>query len=165
MILWSAEAYLPQAVHPFWFRVGWTDNPIVFPRTANYSSSLFHQMSNGTLYITHKAAGADKFRYSLNWASNWSDWLTYKGGNSTLERQPWSGTRAQNWTGQHVIVQYWSRMLGSSDYIQQGDLLPTAKPRRYPHMFVHGTYNSFGYDSVFDIPCGKIAKESGSSTS
>ena len=103
-------------------------------------------MSNQSLYISHKAAGANKFRYSLNWASSWSEWLPYRGGNHNLEHQPWSGTRTQNWTGQHVIVQYWSRMLGSSDYIQQGDLSPSTKPRRYPHMFVHGTYNSFGYD-------------------
>ncbi|KAL8998110.1 MAG: hypothetical protein Q9188_006170 [Gyalolechia gomerana] len=135
------------AINTFWFRVGRTDNPIVFPRTANYSSSLLRQMSNGSLYVTHKAAGADKFRYSLNWASSWSEWFSYKGGNHTLEHQPWFGTSAQNWTGQHVMVQYWSRILGSSDYIQQGDLSSTAKPRRYPHMFVHGTYNSFGYDN------------------
>lgn len=45
------------------------------------------------------------------------------------------------------MVQYWSRILGSSDYIQQGDLAQTATPRRYPHFFVHGPYNSFGYDS------------------
>lgn len=141
------EADFPQAINTFWFRVGRTDNPIVFPRTANYSSSLLRQTSNGSLYVTHKAAGADKFRYSLNWASSWSEWFSYNGGNDTLEHQPWFGTSAQNWTGQHVMVQYWSRMLGSSDYIQQGDLSSTAKPRRYPHMFVHGTYNSFGYDN------------------
>ncbi|KAL8801671.1 MAG: hypothetical protein Q9182_004308 [Xanthomendoza sp. 2 TL-2023] len=93
------------------------------------------------------AAGADKFRYSLNWASSWSEWLPYRGGNDTLEEQPWFGTRAQNWTGQHVMVQYWSRVLGSSDYIQQGDLNGIATPRRYPHFFVHGPYNSFGYDN------------------
>ncbi|KAI4094491.1 MAG: hypothetical protein L6R37_007234 [Teloschistes peruensis] len=135
------------AVHSFWFRVGRSDNPIVFPRAANYSSTLLYRNPNESLYITHKASGADKFRYSLNWASSWSDWLPYKGGNSTLDPQPWSGTKTQSWTGVHVMVQYWSRTLGSSDYIQQGDLSRTATPRRYPHMFVHGTYNSFGYDN------------------
>ncbi|KAL8728257.1 MAG: hypothetical protein Q9181_005404 [Wetmoreana brouardii] len=135
------------AIHTFWFRLGRSDNPITFPRAANFSSSLLHRGANGSLYVKHKAAGADKFRYSLNWASSWSEWLPYHGGNHTLEAQPWSGTKAQNWTGEHVIVQYWSRMLGSSDYIQQGDLDQTATPRRYPHMFVHGTFNGFGYDN------------------
>ncbi|KAL9027124.1 MAG: hypothetical protein Q9196_004310, partial [Gyalolechia fulgens] len=152
---WGYQAFVPYekwlnpspVITNFWFRVGRADNPIVFPRTANYSSSLLHQMSNSSLYVMHKAAGADKFRYSLNWASSWSEWFPYQGGNHTLDRQPWSGTTSQNWTGEHVMVQYWSRMLGSSDYIQQGDLSPTAKPRRYPHMFVHGAYNSFGYDN------------------
>ena len=45
------------------------------------------------------------------------------------------------------MVQYWSRILGSSDYLQQGDLRPTNTRRRYPHFYVHGPYNSFGYDS------------------
>ncbi|KAL8830931.1 MAG: hypothetical protein Q9170_005505 [Blastenia crenularia] len=135
------------SVNQFWFRLGRTDNPIVFPRSANYSSSLLHRFPNGSLYVSHKASGADKFRYSLNWASSWSDWLPYEGGNTTLKHQSWSGTPMQNWTGQHVMVQYWNRILGSSDYIQQGDLSPTNKPRRYPHMFVHGTYNNFGYDN------------------
>ena len=123
------------------------NNPIISPRTANYSSSLLHRSPNGSLYIHQKAAGADKFRYSLNWASNWSEWLPYQTGNYTLQPQPWSGTKAQNWTGEHVMVQYWSMIIGSSDYMQQGDLVPRAVRRRYPHFWVHGPYNSFGYDS------------------
>ncbi|KAL8851905.1 MAG: hypothetical protein Q9221_003229 [Calogaya cf. arnoldii] len=130
-----------------WFRIGYDNNPIIFPRAANYSSTLLHRSSNGSLAINQVAAGADRFRYSLNWASSWSEWLPYRGGNHTLERQPWTGTRAQNWTGEHVKVQYWSKILGSSDYIQEGDLAPKAIRRRYPHFFVHGPYNSFGYDS------------------
>ncbi|KAL8948183.1 MAG: hypothetical protein Q9222_005608 [Ikaeria aurantiellina] len=135
------------AINKFWFRVGSSDNPMIFPRIANYSSTLLHRHKNGSLLVSHKAAGADKFRYSLNWASSWSDWLPYTGGNYTLKKQPWSGTKTQDWAGQHVMVQYWSQMLGSSDYIQQGDLGLNATPRRYPHFFIHGTYNSFGYDN------------------
>ncbi|KAL8715735.1 MAG: hypothetical protein Q9220_000402 [cf. Caloplaca sp. 1 TL-2023] len=135
------------AINKFWFRVGSQDNPIIFPRVANYSSTLLNRHANGSLFISHKAAGADKFRYSLNWASSWSNWLPYNGGDHILQKQAWSGTDTQDWTGQHVMVQYWSQMLGSSDYIQQGDLGPLATPRRYPHFFVHGTFNSFGYDN------------------
>ena len=136
------------AVHHFLLRVGQMDNPMVFPRSANYSDSILQKDANGSLYISHKAAGADLFRYSTNWQSSWSDWLPYSGGNTTIEKQPWSGTKAQAWTGDHIIVEYWSQKTGSSDHQQQGDLAGTSdKPRRYPHLFMHGGFNQYGYDS------------------
>ncbi|KAL8829517.1 MAG: hypothetical protein Q9191_001968 [Dirinaria sp. TL-2023a] len=134
------------SVDHFLFRIGKEENPIVFPRSGNYSESLLHEHGNGSLYISHKAAGADKFRYSTNWGSSWSNWERYTGGNSTLENQNWTGTGKQRWDGNHVSVQYWARMAGSSDYIQQGDLNYDL-PRRYPHIFVHGSFNEYGYDS------------------
>ena len=98
--------------------------------------------------LSHKAAGADMFRYSLNWGSSYSNWTSYKGGNTTLDKQPWSGTKRQEWSGQHVIVEYHSRMTGSSDHVQHADLdrqdLP---PRRFPHLFWQGPYNQFGFDA------------------
>ncbi len=136
------------AVNHFLIRVGQHDNPMIFPRIANYSSSLLYENANKSLYIAHKAAGADSFRYSTNWGSNWSDWLPYKGGNTTLQSQPWSGTQAQGWTGKHVQVEYWSRKTGSSNHQQQGDLVGSNHiPRRYPHIFLHGSFNQYGYDS------------------
>ena len=139
------------AIHHFLFRVGTIDNPMVFPRTANYSSNLFHRANNGTLYIAHKAAGADKFRYSTNWGSTWSEWLTYRAGNYTIEEMDWSGTKAQRWSGQHVQVEYWSQKTGSSNHAQQGDLADTVEtPRRWPHVFIHGSFNQYGYDSGLD---------------
>ena len=128
------------SVNHFLFRIGQKDNPMVFPRTGNYSSSLLHQNEKGDFYVSHKAAGADKFRYSLNWGStSWSDWQTYDGGNYTLKHQAWSGTKAQEWSGKHVIVQYWSQKTGSSNHQQEGDLAGTSSvPRRLPHAFIHG---------------------------
>lgn len=121
---------------------------MVFPRKANYSSSLLHEDSNGILYVSHKAAGADLFRYSTNWGSSWSDWKSYKGGNTTIQPQEWSGTKVQSWSGKHVMMQYWSRATGSSNHLQQGDLSGTSStPRRYPHVFIHGSFNEYGYDS------------------
>ena len=121
---------------------------MVFPRTANYSRSLLHQDGSGRLVLSHKAAGADVFRYSLNWGSSYSNWLPYTGGNTTLDKQPWSGTKRQEWSDQHVIVEYHSRMTGSSDHIQHADLgrqgLP---PRRFPHLFWQGPYNQYGFDA------------------
>ena len=38
-------------------------------------------------------------------------------------------------------------MIGSSDHMQQGDLEHRESERRYPNMFVHGSFNEYGYDS------------------
>lgn len=136
------------SLNHFLFRVGQQDNPMVFTRTANYSNSLLYRNEKGEFYISQKAPGANRFRYSLNWGStSWSDWQNYSGGNVTLAPQAWSGTAAQQWKGSHVIVQYWSQKAGSS-HIQQGDLAGTnSVPRRFPHVFLHGYWNQYGYDS------------------
>jgi len=131
----------------FLVRLGQPDNPMVFSKTANYTKALLHQNSDGTLYVSQKAAGADLFRYSLNWGSSFSDWAPYKGGNTTLEKQPWSGTADQAWTGEHVILHYWSRMTGSSDHVQEADLDDSVPPRRFPHLFWQGPYNQYGFDA------------------
>ncbi|KAI2704711.1 CAZyme family GH13 [Penicillium roqueforti] len=138
------------AVDHFLFRVGQFDNPMVFT-SANYSSSLLHKKDNGDLFIQHHAAGADKYRYSTNWASSFSNWKEYKGGNDTIERLPWSGTKKQEWDGEHVRVEYWSRLTGSSDYVQQGDAdWDHPVTRRFPHAFFNGPYNQYGFDGGLD---------------
>lgn len=135
----------------FLIRIGEEQNPIVFPRLANYSQEvLFKDANSKDLYVSHKASGADKWRYSLNWGSSWSDWEEYEGGNSTLTTQPWSGTKRQRWAGDHVMLQYWSQLSGSSDTVQHADLStpkkPETQPRRFPHLFAHGPFNKFGFD-------------------
>ncbi|KAK7732518.1 hypothetical protein SLS53_008403 [Cytospora paraplurivora] len=149
----STNGTYTNSVDRFMFRLGTSDNPVIFPQTGNYSTSLLHRIdSSGDLYISHRAPGADKFRYSLTWGSSWSDWADYNGGNVTLQDQPWSGTATQAWDGEHVIVQYWSQMAGSSDHIQHGDLVTssTQQPRRWPHAFVLGSWNTWGYDNGLD---------------
>jgi len=135
------------SVDHFLFRTGQKDNPMIFS-SANYSSSLLHQHDNGTLYIQHHAAGADMYRYSTNWGSSFSDWQTYKGGNVTTPELPWSGTKLQGWDGKHIRVEYFSRLSGSSDYVQEGDVnWDSNLPRRFPHLFWNGPYNQYGYDA------------------
>ncbi|KAK3384909.1 alpha-1,3-glucan synthase [Podospora didyma] len=133
---------------PFLIRVGKADNPVVWPFRANYSSSLL--VANGDkLSVSHKAPGADKWRYSLNWGSSWSDWLPYNGGGSaTLDRQAWEGAKHQEWEGQHVIVQYHSRLLGSSSFVQHGDS-GFSSVRRFPHMWANGKFNQYGFDGGY----------------
>ncbi|KAG9722764.1 putative alpha 1,3 glucan synthase, partial [Aureobasidium melanogenum] len=128
------------------FRIGQADNPIVFPRTANYSSNVLSEGSNGDLLVSHQAAGADKWRYSTNWGSTWSDWQNYDGTNSTVKKQPWSGTKSQKWTGDHIVLQYWNRVIGSSTHIQHADANQKQAPRRFPHLFANGAFNQFGFD-------------------
>ncbi|KAG8525784.1 uncharacterized protein KY384_000544 [Bacidia gigantensis] len=135
------------AINHFLLRVGSEQNPMVFPRSANYSKTLLYRNADDSLHVSHTAAGADMFRYSLNWASSWSEWQPYKGGNTTLEPQHWSGTHQQAWSGDHVQIEYWSKKTGAL-VIQQGDRADSDKiPRRFPHIFLHGRWNQYGYDS------------------
>ncbi|CAK47606.1 CAZyme family GH13 [Aspergillus niger] len=131
------------------FRVGQSDNPLVFTNS-NYSTSLLNQYDNGTLYVHHRAAGASKYRYSTNWGTTFSGWFNYTGGNVSIEELPWSGTEKQKWQGKHVRVEYWSQLTGSSDYVQEGDYDWNGPRRRFPHFFFDGPYNQYGYDAGLD---------------
>lgn len=139
-----------ESIDHFFIRVGQSGNPLVFPQSANYSRSLLHQADDGSLFISHNAAGATQFRYSLDWGSTYSTWQAYAGGNTTLNASRWSGTSAQKWKGEHVIVQYFSSTLGSSDHIQHGDLAESQPARRFPHLFLQGLFNQFGTDVGVD---------------
>ncbi|KAK3331221.1 putative cell wall alpha-1, 3-glucan synthase [Apodospora peruviana] len=132
------------AVDHFYLRVGAENNPVVFPESANYSTTLVSKEGD-QLFVHHVAAGADKWRYSTNWGSTWSNWIDYTGGKTPIDLLPWSGTKRQEWSDDHVQVQYWSKMLGSSSFMQAGDSVPQ-KARRFPHVFAHGTFNKFGFD-------------------
>ena len=137
------------------FRIGQADNPIVFPLTANYSSTMLHRSPTKQLYISHKASGADKFRYSLNFGTTYSAWEDYgNGSNTTLAPRIWTGTKLQAWKGEHVIVQYWSRLAGSSDHVQHADIDAgeNSSPRRFPHFFLHGPFNQHGFDDGLRSP-------------
>ncbi|KAJ5651230.1 uncharacterized protein N7484_004953 [Penicillium longicatenatum] len=144
----SSDGRKTNAIDHFLIRIGQHDNPITFT-SANYSSSLLHKHENGSLFIQQHAAGADLYRYSTNWGSTFSKWLPYQGGNHTIEKQHWSGTKAQEWKGEHVRVEYWNRFTGSSDYVQQGDTpdWDAGMPRRFPHLFFNGPFNEYGYDA------------------
>jgi alpha-1,3-glucan synthase len=130
----------------FFLRVGGPENPITYPLSANYSKTLLTK-EGSDLYVNHKAAGADMWRYSTNWGSTYSNWTTYTGGKTKIDVLPWSGTKKQEWKGDHVIVQYHSKLLGSSAFRQEGDVGTDQKERRFPHIFAHGEFNKFGFDA------------------
>lgn len=137
------------AVDRFMFRIGQSDNPMVFPLSSNYTRTLLHKNEGtGHLYITPRAAGADLFRYSTNWGSSFSKWFRYTGTKTVLENQPWEGTDGQKWKGDHVVVHYWSAKTGSSEHVQHSDLNRGDLPsRRWPHAYVEGPWNQWGYDN------------------
>ncbi|KAJ5894933.1 hypothetical protein N7495_006624 [Penicillium taxi] len=138
------------AVDHFLFRIGQHDNPMVYS-SANYSTSLLHRDANDTLFIEHHAAGADKYRYTTNWGTSWSKWITYNGGNDTITELAWTGSKKQDWKGDHVRVEYWSHWTGSSDYVQEGDTnWGHSVSRRWPHAWFNGPYNQYGYDGGLD---------------
>ena len=142
----------------FMLRIGQADNPLVFPKTANYSDNLLFKettqkrdasITQGDgLFVHHKAAGADKWRFTMSFGAVWSEWLDYQPGNQSLHDLTWTGLDNQKWEGEHVRVQYWSQKTGSSDHVIEGNVhgsdLP---PRRYPHFFIHGSFNKYGYDA------------------
>jgi len=129
----------------FLFRIGESDNPVVFTSTATYSKSLFARAHDGSLTIRHAAAGADSWRYSTNWGTEYSDWERYTGGTSQVEIHPWTGTKAQEWPGEHIRVEYFSRLAGSSDHVQEGDI-DYEPARHFAHLWLNGPYNMYGYD-------------------
>ena len=135
------------SVDHFLIRIGHPNNPMVFPRTGNYSSTLLVKDDSGELFVNHSAPGADLWRFSTNWGTTYSEWLPYTGGQVPVELQPWSGTARQNWKGDHIRVEYWSQLSGSSDHVQEGDADYNDKARRFPHLFVNGPYNEYGYDA------------------
>ena len=147
------------AVDRFLFRIGQIDNPMIFPRHANYSTSLLSKKSDGSLFITHRAPGATKFRYSLDFQSSFSDWMPYVGGETVLAAKNWTGTESQKWKGEHVYVQYWSSLASSSDHFQQGDVDHGGVPRRLNAMHVQGPFNQFSYDA--GIPGAMTQMENG----
>jgi alpha-1,3-glucan synthase len=134
-------------VDNFMFRIGQAENPMIFPRQANYSESLLFKQDDGSLKVSHKAAGATKFRYSVDFQSSFSDWSLYTGEDTILEKKNWTGTDAQAWKGDHVYVQYWCDLCSSSNHFQHGDLGNDGIPRRIPHMYIQGPFNQYSYDA------------------
>ena len=74
---------------------------MVFP-DSDYDSSAF-SVSGGTYTFTHKALGADMFRYSANFGRNWTDWQNFE-QTSTLDPKLFQA-KENFWDGEHVMVQ------------------------------------------------------------
>jgi len=121
-------------------RVGAVDNVMVFP-SADYSSTLF-SASGGTYSVNHSAAGADMFRYSADFGQTWSGWAKYEATstlNATMFANHW-------WKGDHVVVQYWSKISGSGNQLVHADSNYSGGQRRWPQLLARGLFNTWGFD-------------------
>lgn len=125
---------------------------MVWPSQANYSKSLlrYEDSDNGNLWVSHKALGSGRWKYSFDFGSSYSHWMPYNESDVLVPAKNWTGTKSQAWEGEHIIVQYWNRATGSSNHYQYGDVGWDKKPpRRFPHMYVEGDFNLYGYDSGY----------------
>ena len=82
-------------------RKGATDNVLVWD-DASYDSGAL-QYSDGQYTFTHKAIGADTFRYSTNFGQNWTDWQSWE-STTTISADSFD-TSDDWWQGEHIIVQ------------------------------------------------------------
>ena len=135
----------------FLFRIGAQDNPMAFPQSAVFPKDLLsHHGDNGTLGVTLRAPAVNKWKYSLDWGSSWSNWKTCSSGYHVLnpwEQPSWTGTASQVWNDEHIMVQYWSKIAGSNSVIQHADNASIdAETRLFPHIFAHGDFNLYGHD-------------------
>ncbi|KAJ5949119.1 hypothetical protein N7454_000703 [Penicillium verhagenii] len=145
----TSSGIYTNATDSFLLRIGVPTNPLITP-LSNYSTTLVHKSDDG-YYVKHNAAGADKFRYSADFGSTWSDWTAYEGGNTSVTIPTFTGTSSQAWKGTHIRVQYFSRLTGSADYIQEGDYdWKENTARRFPNMWFNGPFNQYGYDAGVD---------------
>ncbi|KAA1115813.1 Cell wall alpha-1,3-glucan synthase ags1 [Puccinia graminis f. sp. tritici] len=121
-------------------RKGSRDNPIAF-QTTSYSKSLLQKGSDGLFQIFSNAAGADLMRYSTDFGKTWMKWQPYA---RAVGLPAGSFSQAQFWEGNHIRVQYWSKLAGSaaqtvdSDYGYSGTDIRTV-----PQLLLRGPFNQW----------------------
>lgn len=129
------------AVDHLLVRKGTADNIMVFPES-DYDNSAF-EYTNGEYKFTHKAYGADMFRYSGTFGRSWSNWTNWE--NVTTIPSSVFTNSSNFWTGQHIMVQYWNAAITSASVVTHADLGYDTQ-RRVPQFLARGPYNSWGYD-------------------
>jgi alpha-1,3-glucan synthase len=75
---------------------------MVFPEN-DYDTSGALAFSNGQYTFTHKAYGADKFRYSWNFGKNWTVWQNWE--DTTTINSTVIASAGSFWQGDHIMVQ------------------------------------------------------------
>ncbi|KAH7889233.1 glycoside hydrolase family 13/glycosyltransferase family 5 protein [Phlebopus sp. FC_14] len=122
-------------------RKGAANNIIVFP-DSDYDNSAF-KYSDGQYTFTHQAFGADMLRYSGNYGQSWSNWTNWE--NVTTIPSDVLSNSDNFWSGQHIMVQYWSQVAASASVVMHADL-NYGSQRRVPQFLARGPFNDWGYD-------------------
>ncbi|VDB82993.1 unnamed protein product [Peniophora sp. CBMAI 1063] len=129
-----------QATDTLLVRKGTSDNVLVFP-DADHDNSAWSE-SDGNFVFTHKALGADKFRWSWNFGQNWTTWQSWE-DSTTIPSGNFSGNW---WDGDHIMVQYWSELAASASHVVHADS-GVKHQRRVPQFLARGPFNSWGFDA------------------
>lgn len=142
-------------------RKGAPDNVMVFP-TNDYSNDAL-TMTDGKYVFTHKAFGAERFRYSGDYALSWSDWQDWE-DSTTIEPSFFKHEKSDMWEGVHIIVQCklsicrcvlpplifdtldWSSATMTTSSVVHADHGYKGSARRVPRFLVRGPFNTWGFD-------------------
>ncbi|KAG1859045.1 glycoside hydrolase family 13/glycosyltransferase family 5 protein [Suillus tomentosus] len=122
-------------------REGEANNVMVFPES-DYDNTDF-SYTDGQYTFMHRAYGADMFRYSGDFTLSWSNWTNWE--NVTTIPADVLSNSDTFWTGQHLIVQYWSGVATTSSVVVHADL-NYKEQRRVPQFLARGPFNDWGYD-------------------
>ncbi|KZV90231.1 glycoside hydrolase family 13 and glycosyltransferase family 5 protein [Exidia glandulosa HHB12029] len=138
----TAEGAHTNIVDKVMLRKGSLANVMVHPMSDYDNDAL--QVMNGDFVFAHKAFGADLLRYTTNFGRSWSRWMDWEAATTI----PADAFRAQEnfWAGQHLTVQYWSEVAGSSAHVVHADH-NYGHERRVPQFLARGPFNTWGYDS------------------
>jgi alpha-1,3-glucan synthase len=140
------------------FRVGTKNNVIVFPKVANYSTTLLNY-SDGRYQLRHTAVGANQFRYSLDFGKTWTRWSPYETTtNVAFPRSQYDRRVAR--------VQYWCEACGSSAFVVHSEWNVTgnqpvqeSKYFTFPSFHLLGEFNQYGNDGAYPISMKKVNGE------
>lgn len=101
------------AVDHLLIRKGSSRNVLVFPEADYDTEGDSFAFVNGAYSFTHRAKGADKFRYSWNFGKNFTQWSPWE-DVTVIPREVFDECIDCFWEGQHIIVQctFFSRIQG-----------------------------------------------------
>ncbi|GLB34918.1 putative glycoside hydrolase family 13 and glycosyltransferase family 5 protein [Lyophyllum shimeji] len=139
----AAGNFSTGAIDHLLLRKGAKDNVMVFPEN-DYDTSGSFKVSDGEYTFTHKAYGAEKFRYSWNFGLNWTEWRNWE-DSTTLNSSAFT-TSDNFWDGDHVMVQYWSQATMSVAHVVHADAGYSGHQRRVPQFLARGPFNKWGFD-------------------
>ncbi|TFK29967.1 alpha-1,3-glucan synthase [Coprinopsis marcescibilis] len=160
----AASNVSTNAVDRVMLRKGTADNVMVFP-TNDYDLGAF-TMVDGRYMFTHRAFGAERFRYSGDYSLTWSDWVDWE--DTTFIDPAFFSKETNVWDGAHIIMQCkvqfilvdghayttlftdWSSATMSTSSVVHADHGYSGPPRRIPQFLVRGPFNSWGYDQGLD---------------